>query len=85
MKCLNAVQEAGGIVLGAVVIFDYQFSRAAKALKRAKLPVITLTDFETMLDVAIDKNQLTPADVETLQQWHNDPENWTPLGIDAID
>ena len=85
MKCLNAVQEAGGIVLGAVVIFDYQFSRAAKALKRAKLPVITLTDFETMLDVAIDKNQLTPADVETLQQWHNDPENWTPLGIDVID
>ncbi len=85
MKCLNAVQDAGGIVLGAVVIFDYQFSRAAKALKRAKLPVITLTDFETMLDVAIDKNQLTPADVETLQQWHNDPENWTPLGIDAID
>ena len=85
MKCLNAVQEAGGIVLGAVVIFDYQFSRAAKALKRAKLPVITLTDFETLLDVAIDKNQLTPADVETLQQWHNDPENWTPLGIDAID
>ena len=85
MKCLNAVQEAGGIVLGAVVIFDYQFSCAAKALKRAKLPVITLTDFETMLDVAIDKNQLTPADVETLQQWHNDPENWTPLGIDAID
>lgn len=85
MKCLNAVQEAGGIVLGAVVIFDYQFSRAAKALKRAKLPVITLTDFETMLDVAIDKNPLTPADVETLQQWHNDPENWTPLGIDAID
>ena len=85
MKCLNAVQDAGGIVLGAVVIFDYQFSQAAKALKRAKLPVITLTDFETMMDVAIDNNQLTPADAETLQQWHNDPENWTPLGIDAID
>ena len=71
MKCLNAVQDAGGIVLGAVVIFDYQFSQAAKALKRAKLPVITLTDFETMMDVAIDNNQLTPADAETLQQWHN--------------
>lgn len=85
MKCLNAVQDAGGIVLGAVVIFDYQFSQAAKALKRAKLPVITLTDFETMMDVAIDNNQLTPADAETLQQWHNDPESWTPPGIDAID
>ena len=85
MKCLNAVQDAGGIVVGAVVIFDYQFSQAAKALKRAKLPVITLTDFETMMDVAIDNDQLTPADAETLQLWHSDPENWTPLGIDAID
>lgn len=85
LKCLNAVQEAGGIVMGVVVIFDYQFSQAAKALKRAKLSVITLTDFETMMDVAIANDQLTPADAETLRQWHNDPENWAPLGIDAID
>lgn len=85
MKCLNTVRDAGGIVLGVVVIFDYQFSRAAKALKRAKLPVITLTNFDTMMDVAIDSGNLSDADAETLQQWHNDPENWTPLGIDAID
>jgi len=85
MKCLNTVRDAGGIVLGVVVIFDYQFSQAAKALKRAKLPVITLTNFDTMMDVAIDSGNLSDADAETLQQWHNDPENWTPLGIDAID
>ena len=85
VKCLNTVRDAGGIVLGVVVIFDYQFSQAAKALKRAKLPVITLTNFDTMMDVAIDSGNLSDADAETLQQWHNDPENWTPLGIDAID
>lgn len=85
MKCLNTVREAGGIVLGVVVIFDYRFSQAARALKRAKLPVIMLTDFETMLDVAIDGGHITTADVETLQQWHNDPENWAPTGLDAVD
>ncbi len=85
MKCLNTVRDAGGIVLGAMVIFDYQFSNAAKALKRAKLPTITLTNFETMLDVAMDSGKITQADADTLHQWHSDPENWTPAGFDAID
>ncbi len=85
MKCLNTVREAGAIVLGVIVIFDYQFSSAAKALKRSKLPVITLTNFETMMDVAMEGGQLSQADADTLQQWHSDPENWAPQGFDAID
>lgn len=85
MKCLNTVRDAGGEVLGAIVIFDYQFSSAAKALKRAKLPIITLTNFETMLDVAMDSGKITQADADTLQQWHSDPENWAPAGFDAVD
>lgn len=85
MKCLNTVREAGGIVLGAVVIFDYQFSQAAKALKRAKLPYITLSNFDTMLDVALDSGRISSADADVLQQWHNDPENWTPLGFGNVD
>ncbi|MBQ6166596.1 MAG: orotate phosphoribosyltransferase [Muribaculaceae bacterium] len=85
MKCLNTVRDAGGEVLGAIVIFDYQFSSAAKALKRAKLPIITLTNFETMIDVAMDSGQITQADADTLQQWHTDPENWAPAGFDAVD
>lgn len=85
MKCLNTVRDAGGEVLGAIVIFDYQFSSAAKALKRAKLPIIMLTNFETMIDVAMDSGQITQADADTLQQWHTDPENWAPAGFDAVD
>ena len=85
MKCLNTVREAGGIVLGAVVIFDYQFSGAAKGLRRAKLPIITLTNFETMLDVAMAGGTITQEDAETLQQWHSDPENWAPTGFEAVD
>lgn len=85
MKCLNSVRDAGGIVLGVVVIFDYQFTSAAKALKRAKLPIITLTNFGTMLDVAMDSGKLTQSDADTLQQWHNDPENWAADANDSVD
>ena len=85
MKCLNTVRDAGGIVLGVVVIYDYQFPMATKALKRAKLPIITLTNFDTMIDVALDNENLTPADAESLRQWHSDPENWTPAGFGPVD
>ena len=85
MKCLNTVLEAGGDVLGVVAIFDFQFAQAAKALKRAKLPVVTLTNFETMIDVALKNRDITPEDAETLQHWHSDPESWAPVGLDAVD
>lgn len=85
MKCLNTVRDAGGIVLGAVVIYNYQFSMAAKALKRAKLPIITLTNFETMIDVALENDSISQADADALNQWHADPESWTPTGFGAVD
>ena len=85
MKCMNTVSEAGGIVLGVVVIFDYQFSQASKSLKRAKVPIITLTNFETMIDVADEKKLLSAADLDALQQWHSDPENWAPAGFGNVD
>ena len=85
MKCLNSVRDAGGDVLGAVVIFDYQFSMAAKALRRAKLPIVTLTNFETMLDVATNSELISDSDADALRQWHSDPESWTPTGINAVD
>ncbi|MBR5673030.1 MAG: orotate phosphoribosyltransferase [Muribaculaceae bacterium] len=85
MKCLNTVRDAGGIVLGVVVIYDYQFPMATKALKRVKLPIITLTNFDTMIDVALDNENLTQADAESLRQWHSDPENWTPAGFGPVD
>lgn len=85
MKCLNTVREAGGIVLGVVVIYDYRFAPAAKLLRRAKLPIVTLTNFDTMLDVAINEEMISDADADILRQWHSDPESWTPTGFDAID
>ena len=85
MKCLNTLRDAGAIVEGVIVIFDYQFSSAAKALKRSKLPIITLTNFETMIDVAMDSGKITQTDADTLQHWHNDPETWAPDANDAVD
>ena len=85
VRSLNTITEAGGIVVGVVVIFNYNFPIATRALKRAKLPCVSLTNFTTMLDVAQDTEKLSDADVEVLQQWHHDPEDWVPAGFDNVD
>ncbi len=85
LRSLNTISEAGGIVVGAVVIFNYDFPVAARALKRANLPAVSLTSFTTMLDVAQDSGLLSGTDAEVLQQWHRDPEDWVPAGFDAVD
>jgi len=76
MKALQAVRDAGGIVLGVVVMFNYQFPVAAKALKKQKLPLLALTNFGVMLEVAEKMGKISSADAEYLKQWHADPENW---------
>jgi len=85
MKAYQAVCDAGGQVLGAVVMFDYQFPVAAKALMRAKLPMVSLTNFGSMIDVAANMGLITGDDIAVLQQWHSDPENWQPVHFEDID
>jgi len=85
MKSCDTVSDAGGIVQGVVVMFDYQFPTAAKALKRRHVPVIALTDFDTMLKVAVEQSTITADDALVLRDWHTDPEAWTPASLDGVE
>jgi orotate phosphoribosyltransferase len=35
-----------------------------------------LCDYDTLIDVALEANYITEADVETLKQWRENPEAW---------
>jgi len=85
LKAYHAMCDAGADVLGVIVMFDYQFPVAAKALKAAGLPMTSLTNWDTMLAVASEHKGLTDADVDILRQWHRDPETWTPLDMSSIE
>lgn len=81
-NCIAAAQTvmiAGGQVLGVAALFSYEFAMAREALEAEQLPVHTLTDYNAMIEAAVESGELTRTDVEMLQQWHDDPENWTPL------
>ena len=72
----EALREAGCEVAGIVAIFSYQLQAAADRLQAAKLSAHTLTDYPTLIEVALEKNVVTENDIDGLQSWRENPAEW---------
>ena len=78
LKAAEAVRNAGGEVVGMVAIFTYEFPVAAQAFKKAGIKLITISNYSAMIQAAVKTNYVKATDVEALEQWREDPANWTP-------
>ena len=76
LNAVNALREAGAEVLGMNAIFSYGFQTATDNFKKADCPVQTLTDYETMIDIALKEGYLKKEDISSLTEWRKDPANW---------
>lgn len=72
----EALREAGCDVLGIVAIFSYQLPAATASLEASKISAHTLTDYQTLIEVALEKNVVTENDIESLQSWRENPVEW---------
>ena len=71
-----AVRAAGAEVPAVLAIFSYGLGAAAEAFAEAHVPLHTLTDFPTLLQVAVARGALSEDELSTLQNWRRDPEGW---------
>lgn len=76
LKAVEDLRAAKLNVKGLVSIFTYGFDVAQDNFEQANCTYKTLTNYEYLLDVAIDKNYITADQLATLREWKNDPENW---------
>jgi orotate phosphoribosyltransferase len=76
LKAVEDLRAAKLNVKGLVSIFTYGFDVAQNNFEEANCIYKTLTNYEYLLDVAIDKNYITADQLATLREWKNDPENW---------
>lgn len=82
IKALHEVRLAGGEVMGMVAMFTYDFTQALKAFKAEGLELITLTNYHAMIEAALETQYIKEKDVEKLEHWHQNPENWTPSSLE---
>lgn len=77
LKAAEAIRMAGAEVTGMVAMFTYGFPEAEKAFDEAGIKLMTLSNYEAMLGVALETGFIAAKDVKTLQEWREDPANWT--------
>ena len=76
MKAVEALRKAGMEVIGMVASYTYGFPIAEQAFADAKVKLVTLTNYEAVLEVAKQIGYITEAQIPTLNEWRNDPANW---------
>lgn len=83
LKAVEAIRKSGCEVVGMVAIFSYNFPIAEEHFKEAGVKLITLSNYNAMLDAAVATNYIPASVVETLRRWREDPENWNPESVKA--
>jgi len=76
LKAVDAIREKGANVLGMLAIFSYGFEIAANNFKQANCKLQTLTDYNTLIDIAVETKYVDESDIETLKEWRKNPDTW---------
>lgn len=78
LKAVEAIRNAGCHVAGMVAIFSYGFSIAEEKFKEAKVNLITLCNYDAILDEALKIDYIDESEIKTLQEWRKNPSEWFP-------
>lgn len=75
---VEALREAGADVLGVVSIFTYGMKKGLDRLAEAKVINYSLSNLDTLVDVAVEKKYIAPEDKTRLLKFRDNPsdESW---------
>ena len=78
LEVVEILREAGAQVLGIVSIFTYGMKKGLDRMAAADVKNISLTDFDTIAEVAAQQNYIRPEDIARLIAFRNNPsdESW---------
>lgn len=76
LQVVDVLKNAGLEVVGMVSIFTYEFELAAKSFAEAGVKYQSLTNYSSLVEVAIEKNIISTDMESLLMNWRKDPANW---------
>jgi orotate phosphoribosyltransferase len=76
LKAVAALRDMECEVLGMLAIFTYNFPIAHQRFEEAKVSLHTLTDYNILVEEAVNENYVKSSEMETLNQWRKDPAAW---------
>ncbi len=78
IEVVDALREAGAEVLGIVSIFTYGMKKGLERLEAANVKNVSLTNFDTIAEVAAEMKYIADSDIERLKKFRDNPsdESW---------
>lgn len=76
LQVVDVLRNAGLEVVGMVSIFNYGFNIADEAFKLAKVPYISLTNYASLIELAVEKGVVDASTQDTLMKWRERPSTW---------
>lgn len=71
-----AAKNEGADVIGAAAIFTYELPKGIENFKKHQLSFATLTNYSTLIDVALELGTIEANDLNLLKEWKQDPTKW---------
>ena len=76
LKAVAALREYGVEVIGMVASFTYGFPVAEEAFREAGVKLVTLSDYNAVLEQAAETGYIKPEEIEVLKEWRKNPIEW---------
>lgn len=78
LNAVEALANDGAKIKGMIAIFTYGFDIALKNFEKKEIGLHTLSDFETLIQLASETNYIKEEQLHTLMEWRKDPSLWKP-------
>ena len=76
ISVVEVLNFIGADVKAVLSIFTYDFNKSRKKFEDKEVPLYTLTDYNTLIEVAIKEEFVEPNQLNFLNSWREDPEQW---------
>ncbi|WP_445757658.1 orotate phosphoribosyltransferase [Polaribacter sp.] len=76
LQAVETLKEAGAVIKGMVAIFTYGFDVATKNFTDKNINLVTLSNYQYLLEQALDSNYINENELVTLKEWSAKPSEW---------
>ncbi len=76
LSAVKALRSAGCDVLGMLAVFTYGFEEAGRSFRENSCELHTLTNYNTLIEVAREMGLIDEGQMETLEEWRKAPSEW---------
>lgn len=76
LKAVEAIRRFGCEVVGMVAIYTHQFPQADMAFEDANVRLVTLSNYDAVIEEALRTSYVNEEDLEALREWRKSPDTW---------